>query len=59
MNDVKMDESKVFDACALVEEIIKMSNIEAIHIKAQAAVKLLNQALEEGEKCEENHCSVD
>ncbi len=50
MNDVLMNESLVFDACALVEEIIQMSSIEEIHKKAQSAGQLLNRALEEGEK---------
>lgn len=49
MNDVFMNESKVFDACALVEEIEKSSDLSAIQIKAQQAIRLLNQALEEGE----------
>ena len=50
MNDVRMDESKVFDACALVEEIIKMSDVSAIRIKAEIASDLLNRALEEAEQ---------
>ena len=30
MNDMKMNESLVFDACALVEQISKMTNIETV-----------------------------
>lgn len=48
MNDVLMDESKVFDACALVEEICKSNDLMIIKQKAEKAVMLLNQALEEG-----------
>lgn len=48
MNDVMMNESKVFDACALIEEIAKLADAEAIRSKAQAAANLLNQVLEEG-----------
>lgn len=54
-----VDEDKVFDACALVEQISKMSNIEAMQAKADFAAFLLNQAMKEGEKVEENRCSVD
>lgn len=49
-NDVTMDEGKIFDACALVEEIMRMTDVQAIRIKAQAAADLLNMAMEEGEK---------
>ena len=50
MNDMKMNESLVFDACALVEQISKMTNIEAMQAKADFAAHLLNQAMKEGEK---------
>lgn len=50
MNDVLMNESKVFDACALVEEISNLSDMSVIKQKAEKATLLLNQALEEGEK---------
>lgn len=50
MNDMKINESQVFDACALIEEIANMSNVEAIKVKAHCAAVLLNKALEEGEK---------
>lgn len=53
-----MDEGKVFDACGLVEEIAKSSDLTAIQLKAQQAIQLLNQALEEGERVEENYCCV-
>ena len=59
MNDMKMNEPLVFDACALVEQISKMTNIEAMQAKADFAAYLLNQAMEEGEKVEENRCSMD
>lgn len=58
MNDMKMDESKVFDACALVEEIVKYLTstscphdtvIPFVVEKASQASLLLNQAMEEGE----------
>lgn len=54
-NDVIMDESKVFDACALVEEIEQMKDLSAIKIKAAYAAKLLNQALEESKKVGESN----
>lgn len=52
-----MDEDKVFDACALVEEIVKtiaLTNAQdtsglSLLVKASQAALLLNQALEEGE----------
>lgn len=50
MNDVIMNESKVFDACALIEEIEELTDIQTIKTKAQAAANLLNRALEEGER---------
>lgn len=50
MNDVLMDESKVFDACALVEEICKSNDLTEIKQKAEKAALLLNQALEEGKQ---------
>ena len=59
MNDVKMDESLVFDACALVEQIIVMNNIEEIRSKAEAAASLLNRAMKEGEKIEKDYCGLD
>lgn len=59
MNDMKMNESLVFDACALVEQISKMTNIEAMQAKADFAAYLLNQAMKKGEKVEENRCSMD
>lgn len=59
MNDVKMDESLVFDACALVEQITMMTDIKEIWSKSEAAVFLLNRAMEEGEKVEKDHCSLD
>ena len=59
MNDMKMNESLVFDACALVEQISKMTNIEAMQAMADFAAYLLNQAMKEGEKVEENRCSMD
>lgn len=59
MNDVKMDESLVFDACALVEQITVMTDIKEIRSKAEAAASLLNRAMKEGEKVEKNHCSLD
>lgn len=59
MNNVIMDEGKVFDACALVEQIVKLSADRGIKSKAQDAANLLNQALEEGEKVEENCLCVD
>lgn len=48
-----MDESKVFDACAMVEEIVehlKNNEISVSYImeKASKASLLLNQAMEEG-----------
>lgn len=49
MNRVLMDEEKVFDACALVEEIASMTDLRAIRIVAGQAEKLLNEALEGGE----------
>ena len=52
MNDVKMNESLVFDACALVEEICRMDNVELMRDRAEEAAALLNKAMEEGEKIE-------
>lgn len=52
MNDVKMNESLVFDACALVEEICRMDNVELMRDRAEEAATLLNKAMEEGEKIE-------
>lgn len=49
MNDVVMDESKVFDACALVEEICHLRDMTVIKMKAEKAAQLLNQALEESD----------
>jgi len=49
VNDVKMDESKVFDACALVEEICHLWDMSVIKQKAEKAAQLLNQVLEESE----------
>lgn len=59
MNDLKMNESLVFDACALVEEISEMTNVEVIQAKADFAAYLLNLAMKEGEQVEENHRSMD
>lgn len=50
MNDVVMNEAKVFDACALVEGIIELSDAGKIREMAQAAAALLNEALVKGEK---------
>lgn len=53
-----MDESKVFDACALVEEIVKQLTtnscpadtvVQFVVEKASKASLLLNQAMKEGE----------
>lgn len=53
-----MDESKVFDACALVEEIVKQLTTTSCPVdtvipfvteKASKASFLLNQAMKEGE----------
>lgn len=48
-----VDEDKIFDACALVEEIVKgLTSIScpvAVIEKANKAFLLLNQAMEEGE----------
>lgn len=53
-----VDESKVFDACALVEEIVKQLTstscphntvVPFVVEKASQASLLLNQAMEEGE----------
>lgn len=53
-----VDESKVFDACALVEEIVKQLTIIScpadtvvpfVVEKASKASLLLNQAMKEGE----------
>lgn len=53
-----MDESKVFDACALVEEIVKQLTTTSCPVdtvipfvtkKASKASLLLNQAMKEGE----------
>lgn len=53
-----MDESKVFDACALVEEIVKQLTttscpadtvVPFVVKKASKASLLLNQAMREGE----------
>lgn len=53
-----MDESKVFDACALVEEIVKQLTttscpadtvVPFVVEKASKASLLLNQAMKEGE----------
>ena len=55
---ILVDESKVFDACAMVEEIVAHltstscpHGMAAIFVleKAAGAAKLLNQAMEEGE----------
>lgn len=59
MNNMKINESLVFDACALVEELSKMTNIEAIQTKAGHAAFLLNKAMKEGEISEENNSGVD
>lgn len=59
MNDMKMNESLVFDACALVEEIVKQLTstscprgtvVPFVVEKASQASLLLNQAMEEGEQ---------
>lgn len=52
MIDVLMDESKIFDACALIEEVVKKLTAiggldDEIIKKASVAQELLNQALEE------------
>lgn len=53
-----VNESKIFDACAMVEEIVKHltstscpHGLAAVFVleKARSAAKLLNQAMEEGE----------
>ena len=53
-----MDESNVFDACALVEEIVKQLTtnscpadtvVQFVVEKASKASLLLNQAMKEGE----------
>lgn len=53
-----MDESKVFDACALVEEIVKQLTTTSCPVdtvvpfvveKASKASMLLNQVMKEGE----------
>lgn len=58
MNNILMNESKVFDACALVEEIVKhLTSTSCPHDtvvpfvveKASQASFLLNQAMKEGE----------
>lgn len=49
MNDMKINESLVFDACALVEQIAGMTDISAMRRLAESAAGLLNRALEEGE----------
>lgn len=49
MNDVMMNESLVFDACALVEEIADLRNSDIIKEKAVLAARLLNRALEESQ----------
>jgi hypothetical protein len=49
MNDVLIDESKIFDACGLVEEIAELTDITVIKQKVNSAALLLNQALENAE----------
>lgn len=53
-----VDESKIFDACAMVEEVVKhLTSTSCPHgttavfvlERASSAAKLLNQAMEEGE----------
>lgn len=45
MNDVLMDEFKVAAVRELVEEIIKVSTVPEITVKAQTVVALLDQIL--------------
>jgi len=49
MNNMKINESLVFDACALIEQISGMTDIESMQAMAKSAALLLNQAMEEGE----------
>lgn len=65
---IVVNESKVFDACALIEEIVKQlvstscpkgMVMPFVMEKASQASLLLNQAMEEGELYEENCGSLD
>lgn len=47
MNNLLIDESKVFDAYVLVDQLSRLNNVDTIQSIAQMATKLLKDALEE------------